>query len=297
MTSNPGPAEPARPSWLPARLFPFESRFLDVNGARVHYVEEGEGSPLLFLHGNPTFSFLYRDIIQGLRERFRCIAVDHPGFGLSTAPTGYLFTPAEHADVLEKVVERLDLTGATMMVHDWGGPIGFAVATRNPERFTAFVIGNTWAWPRSEPGTQLFSRTLGGPVGRYLIGRRNFFVERVIPGGVRRKTLPTEVMDVYRGPFPTPESRRPMCVLPREILASRPFLAEIEAGLAELSDRRVLLVWATKDPAFRMAELRRWEQLFPDHRTVMLDGAGHYIQEEAPDEIVTAIRDWALIAD
>jgi len=111
MANNPRPAEPARPSWLPAHLFPFESRFLDVNGARVHYVDEGDGSPLLLLHGNPTFSFLYRDIITGLRERFRCIAVDHPGFGLSSAPAGYGFTPAEHAGVLEKVVQRLDLTG------------------------------------------------------------------------------------------------------------------------------------------------------------------------------------------
>jgi len=293
MTSDPRPAQPTRPSWLPARLFPFESRFVDVDGARVHYVDEGDGSPLLLLHGNPTFSFLYRDIITGLRERFRCIAVDHPGFGLSAAPAGYRFTPAEHADVLEKVVQRLDLTGVTMMVQDWGGPIGFAVATRNPERFSAFVIGNTWAWPKSDPGTQVFSRTLGGPLGRYLIGQRNFFIERIIPSGVRRKKLPAEVMDVYRGPFPTPESRRPMYVFPREILKSRPFLANIEAGLAKLTDRRVLLVWPTKDVAFRAAELRRWEQLFPDHRTVVLEGAGHYIQEDAPDEIVAAIRNWA----
>lgn len=123
------------------------------------------------------------------------------------------------------------------------------MATRQPERFTAFVIGNTWAWPKSDLFTQLFARTLGGPLGRYVIGKRNFFVERAIPGGVRRKKLPAEVMDVYRAPFPTPESRRPTYVFPREILTSRPFLAEVEAGLAPLSDRRVLLVWPTKDVA------------------------------------------------
>src|SRR5438445_9769910 len=109
-----------------------------------------------------------------------------------------------------------------MMVQDWGGPIGFAVAGRIPDRFMAFVIGNTWAWPKSDPGTQVFSRTLGGPFGRYLIGRRNVFVERIIPAGVRRTKLPREVMDAYRGPFPTPESRRPMYVFPGEILGSRP---------------------------------------------------------------------------
>jgi haloalkane dehalogenase len=128
---------------------------------RVHYVDEGEGRPLLLLHGNPTWSFLYREIIRGLRDSYRCIAVDHPGFGLSMPARGYGFTAAEHAAALEQLVLRLDLTDVTMMVQDWGGPIGFAVAVRHPERFSAFVIGNTWAWPKSDLGTQMFSRMLG----------------------------------------------------------------------------------------------------------------------------------------
>ena len=100
-------------------------------------------------------------------------------------------------------------------------------------------------------------------------------------------------MDAYRGPFPTPASRRPTAVFPREILASRPFLADVERRLPLLRDRPALLVWPTPDVAFREPERRRWEELFPDHRTVLLEGAGHYIQEDAPDEIVTAIRAWA----
>src|SRR5205807_2507442 len=119
----------------------------------------------------------------------------------------------------------------------------FAAATTHPDRFAAFVIGNTWAWPKSDFGTQFFSRLMGGPIGGFLILRRNAFVERIIPGGVRRKQLPEEVMDAYRGPFPTPESRRPMHVFPHEILASRPFLGEIERGLGALSDRPALIVW------------------------------------------------------
>ena len=105
-----------RPTWIPERLYPFASRFAEAEGARVHYADEGEGPPLLLLHGNPTWSFLYRDVIRGLSDRFRCIAVDLPGFGLSQAPPGYGFTPAEHARVLEALVERLDLAGVTMMV-------------------------------------------------------------------------------------------------------------------------------------------------------------------------------------
>jgi haloalkane dehalogenase len=282
-----------RPTWIPERLYPFASRFAEAEGARVHYADEGEGPPLLLLHGNPTWSFLYRDVIRGLSDRFRCIAVDLPGFGLSQAPPGYGFTPAEHARVLERFVTRLDLTGVTMMVQDWGGPIGFAAASRHPGRFERFVIGNTWAWPKADLGTQAFSRLLGGPIGRRLIVQRNLFVERILPGGVRLRRLSEEVMAAYRGPFPTPASRWPTAVFPREILGSRPFLAEVERGLGALRDRPVLLVWPTRDVAFREPERRRWEAIFPDHRTVLLRGAGHYIQEDAPDAIVAAIRDWS----
>jgi haloalkane dehalogenase len=195
--------------------------------------------------------------------------------------------------VIEDLIVRLDLRGATLMVQDWGGPIGMATATRHPDRFSAFVIGNTWAWPKFDLSTQAFSRLLGGRVGGWLILRRNFFVERIIPAGVRRAKLSGAVMDAYRGPFPTPASRRPVHVFPREILGSRTFLAGIEGKLSGLGDRPALIVWGTKDPAFRTAERRRWERIFPKHRTVFLEGAGHYIQEDAAQEIVAAIRaDW-----
>jgi haloalkane dehalogenase len=181
-----------------------------------------------------------------------------------------------------------------MMVQDWGGPIGFAVATRHSDRFAAFVIGNTWAWPKSDLGTQTFSRLMGGRIGGYLILRRNFFVERILPAGVRRAQLAEEVMNAYRAPFPTPESRRPAHVFPREILASRPFLESVEGGLHRLRERRALILWPTRDFAFRDLERRRWEQLFPDHRTVLLEGAGHYIQEDAGPEILAAIAEWRV---
>jgi haloalkane dehalogenase len=282
----------SRPPWVPQALYPFESHFAVLNGTSLHYVDEGDGPPLLLLHGNPTWSFLYRELIKGLRDRYRCIAPDHPGFGFSRAAGGYGYTPAEHAQVLEQFVLQLGLGGVTMMVQDWGGPIGFAVATRHPERFEAFVIGNTWAWPKSDFGTQLFSRVLGGPLGRYLILKRNFFVERIIPGGVRRRKLSSEVMDAYRGPFPTPDSRVPAHVFPGEILRSRPLLAQIERGLPALRDRSALITWPTKDVAFREAERKRWQEVFPNHKTVLLEGAGHYMQEDAPEEIVAAIRAW-----
>jgi haloalkane dehalogenase len=261
--------------------------------SNLHYVDEGEGPPLLLLHGNPTSSYLYRHLIAGLRDRFRCIAPDYPGFGRSKAPAGYGFTPVEHAAVIEQLVVELDLTDVTMMVQDWGGPIGFAVAGRHPERFSRFVIGNTWAWPKTDAGTRAFSAFLGGPLGKQLILHRNFFVERVMPGGTKRDVLTEEVMDEYRRPFPTAQSRVPTWVLPREIMGSVAFLRGVERGLDRVADRPALIVWPDGDVAFRDRERRRWESIFADHRTVTLEGVGHYIQEEAPDEIVEAVRAWA----
>src|SRR3954469_25676246 len=283
-----------RPSWVDGELYPYEDRWAELDGHAVHYVDEGDGPPLLMLHGNPTWSFTWRGVIDGLRDSHRCIAVDLPGFGLSKrTPGGYGFTPPEHAELVERLVRELDLRDVTLLVQDWGGPIGFRVATRLPDRFTAFAIGNTWAWPMTgNRGAQIFSRVLGSPLGRYLITRRNLFVERILPGGTRERKLPDRVMEQYRGPFPTPESRRPVAVMPKQILAATPWLREVEGRLTAIDDRPALIVWPTADVAFREGERKRWESIFADHRTVLLDGARHYIGEDAPDEIVAAVLNW-----
>jgi haloalkane dehalogenase len=277
---------------LSEQLYPFESNYADLNGVSLHYLDEGAGQPLLLLHGNPTWSFVYRDVIRGLRDQFRCIALDLPGFGLSSAPATYRFTPTEHADVVTDFLNYLGLTNLTMMVQDWGGPIGFTVAINQPDRFDRFVIGNTWAWEKTDARTRLFSTLMGGPIGRSLIMNRNIFVERVLPSGVKSRSLPDEVMQGYRGPFLERSARRATHVLPREIIHSKTLLKEVEAGISKLSDRPALILWPTQDFAFNNADLRRWEAIFPNHRTVLLEGAGHYIQEDAADKIVQAIRDW-----
>lgn len=286
--------ESARPDWFDERLFPYASHWLDVAGTRVHYVDEGEGPTLLLLHGNPTWSFLYRDLVAGLQDRFRCVALDYPGFGLSEAPDGYGFTIREHVEVVESFVEALDLTDVTLMVQDWGGPIGFAVATRHPERFSRFVVGNTWAWPvLSDLPKRWFSRLLGGPLtGSLLSQRLNLFVNLFLRGGHRRRYLTDAEMAMYRGPFPTVASRRPVRVMPEQIVGATDLLREIDDHLHVIADRPALIVWGTADPAFRDGDRARWEALFEDHRTVVLDGAGHYVQDDAPEEIIEAIRSW-----
>lgn len=283
-----------RPDWFDEDLFPFESHTVEIDGSVVHYVDEGEGVPLLMLHGNPTWSFLYRKLITGLSGTFRCIALDYPGFGLSTAPAGYTHTAAEHSAVVESFVDRLGLDGIVLVVQDWGGPIGLGVATRRPDRFKAFVIGNTWAWPfLDDRRISSFSAALGGDrSGELLSQRLNVFVNVFLKQGMRRRK-PTEAeMVMWRGPFPTVESRLPVRVFPREIISAAPFLEDIENGLENIADRPALLFHADKDMAFGRRELRRWESIFPDHRTYVLEGAGHYWQDDAGNEAVLAIRDW-----
>lgn len=316
---NPTPG--TRPDWVDDELFPFDSRFVEIDGCHVHYVDEGSGPTLLLLHGNPTWSFLYRDVIRLLRDDFRCVALDYPGFGLSSAPWGYGFTAAEHADVVAAFVETLDLTDVTPMMQDWGGPIGVAALSRTPDRCRALIIANTWAWPRSDPGTTMFSRTLGGPVGRVLIERLNLFAERIVPLGHRRRELTRAEREQYTGPFPDAEARVPTHVFPRELLAASELLGEAAAGLERLSRERplaaargrsdgsdgdagsgrrhavlghlpALIVWGAQDPAFTAVDRARWQAAFPDARTVVIGDAGHYLADDAPDDVADAIRSW-----
>jgi haloalkane dehalogenase len=291
---------PSRPGWVDPSLFPFESRFVELEGARVHYIDEGFGPTLLMLHGNPTWSFLFRHMVAALRDRFRCVALDYPGFGLSTAPPGYGFTAAEHSETVARFVSALDLMAWTPVVQDWGGPIGLGAAAREPERVATLAILNTWAWPlQGHRDAERFSKLLGGPVGRFAILRLNGFVNLIIPSALKRGRLSRSVMDHYRRPFPTVASREPVAVLPRELLAARPFLEDVERGLERLRDLPALLCFSDGDPIFGERELERFAGRLPNHRRVRVTNAGHYLQEDAPREIAEAIAAWhpALAAE
>ena len=270
-----------RPDWLSSELYPFEPRRV----AGISHVDVGSGPTLLFVHGNPTWSFLYREVISGLMDRFRCVAVDLPGFGLSEPPAGFRFTPLEHALALERFVLEAGLTDVTLMGQDWGGPIGFAVAGWQPDRFSGFVVGNTWAWPMRKPGAGTWSRLAGGPGARLMI-------DRGVQAGTRRRHLPEEVVEHFR----RPARLEAVQGLGRAVSGAAPFLAEVERGLQRLRDRPALVVWPTADPLFGASERARWEALFEDVQTVELAGAGHFIQEDAPEEIVEAIRGWTSLS-
>ncbi|MER6663793.1 alpha/beta fold hydrolase [Amycolatopsis japonica] len=283
-----------RPSWVDDNLFPFESRFVDIDGNAVHYVDEGSGPTLLFLHGNPTWSFLWRDVIRALREDFRCVALDYPGFGLSTPKPGYRYWPEEHADVVTAFVDALGLEDVTLVGQDWGGLIGLATVQRRTAVFTRLVLANTWAWPVNGVfHFEYFSRIFGGPPGRFLARRLNFVVNMFVPLGHRRRKPTALEMAHYRRPMDIPERRRASAMFPHRVLASRAFFAEIEAGLADIAHFPTLILWGDKDIAFRPQERERLEATFDDHTTVIVEGAGTYVESDAPEEFVSAFRDWA----
>lgn len=277
------PFEPDR------RLFPFESKWFESPVGPVHYVDEGAGPPILFLHGNATWSFLYRGIIIRLKRRFRCVATDYPGFGLSVRPERYGYTPAEHAEVVSALVRRLDLTNLTIMGQDWGGPIGMRVALDNLERMRALVMGNTFYFPPDTFAMKAFSYVMSSEPMQRQILRRNILVEKLVPMAVKHP-LADEVMHHYREALPTPKSRVGMAELPRQLTDAGPWLAELADDVRDrLANIPLLLLWGMKDPVFNRQYMERFREDFRSVKIQRLD-AKHYIQEDAPAEIAAAIE-------
>jgi haloalkane dehalogenase len=272
-------------------LFPFESRWFDSSVGPVHYIDEGTGPTLLLMHGNPDWSFLYRKIVIGLRNDFRCVVPDYPGFGLSVHPNGYGYTPAEHAVVIGELVDDLDLTDMVIMGQDWGGPISMEVASRRPGRVRGLVMGNTWFWPENGRMMRVFSKAMSSRPIQRLIKRRNFFVSPLMKRSFKVK-LSDEEFAHYTDVVPTPESREGIAVFPVAIMTSHPWLGELEDRVAEkLADKPIVLMFGRKDPALASdSVIDRWRRQFPDATYIDLPKAGHYIQEDAPEEIIEAIR-------
>lgn len=271
------------------RLFPFESKWFDSSAGTVHFIDEGVGDPILFLHGNPTWSFLYRGIIIRLKKRFRCIAVDYPGFGLSEAPDDYGYTPADQAGVVRELVQHLGLQHLTIMGQDWGGPIGLRVALDEMPRLRALVMGNTWYWPITSLTAKAFAYVMSSAPMQSQILRKNLLVEKIMPMMVKYP-LAEEVMHHYREALSTPKRRVGAAEFPRQLIESSLWLGDLADEVQErLSNVPVLLTWGLHDLAFPRPYMERFREDFKVSQVQRLD-AKHYIQEDAPGEIAEAIE-------
>jgi haloalkane dehalogenase len=282
---------PNRKFEAPTLDYPFESQWFERNGVNMHYIDEGEGTPVVMCHGNPTWSFLYRNIIKELSGECRCIAYDLPGFGYSDHPPGYGYTPQEHVEWIRALlINHLKLERFIIVVQDWGGPTGLHVATTNSDRILGAVISNTWAWEVG-PIFKLFSTILGGPIGRYLIIKHNLFARSMVPMVLTGETKNNKkALAAYVAPFPTEESRVGIHIFARHLNKSKPWLIELEKRLNSIADKPVEFVFGLKDLGTRPVDMKHWMSHFSNAHITKVPHANHFTQEDCPEEIVAAIK-------
>ena len=276
--------------------FPFEARYIQAGDVRLHYVDEGprDAPPLLFVHGNPTWSYLWRRPIAALAaDGRRCIAFDHMGFGRSDKPA-YLapYTLDTHVRNALALIDELDLRDVTVVAHDWGGPIGLGAMLERRDRLQAAVLINTWAWelPSFVPSFIREFRTEG--LGEILVLGGNLFVES-IPGGMAGRDTDPVMMDAYRAPFPDYWSRIGMLAFQRDIpFTERDRSAALMSSIHERLDGLdipVTLVWGMRDPIFQPVFMEQWRELFPDAQAIELADAAHFVPEDRPDAVIEAL--------
>lgn len=278
--------------WLDRKIYPFASHYLQVPAGQMHYIDEGQGKPILMVHGNPTWSFLYRHLVQALQSNYRCIAPDHLGFGLSDKPEDWTYDSADHAQNLKRLIESLGLNNITLVVHDWGGPIGLAQAVEDSSRVDRLVILNSWMWPvNQDPYYVTLSAVAGGWPGRLLIKRFNFFARVMMPMlfGNSQK-LPSHIHKHYLKPLDTAAKRNGCWRFTQQITGAAQWLQQLWEKRKRLTSKPTLIVWGMKDFAFRRQELKRWTEVFPEAEVKRLDGSGHFVQEEAPDALYAAVN-------
>jgi len=284
-----------------ADLYPFASNYFEIGGGRMHYVDEGDGPTIVMLHGNPTWSFYYRELIAGLRDQYRVIAPDHIGCGLSEKPRNYPYTLAAHIDNVEKLIDHLGLSDITLMVHDWGGPIGFGWAARHPDRVRRFVVFNTAAFLAGKMPFRI--RFSGWPiVGEVAILRFNAFARAATRKAVcKHERMTPEVTRGYLLPYDTPANRIATLCFVRDIpfsprVPSYRVMQRIEAALGQFRDRPMTIFWGMQDFCFTPVFLNEWITRFPDAQVHRFDDAGHYVVEDAWERMVDVLRESLLEA-
>lgn len=290
--------EPASPI---AADFPFAPNYVEVFGSRMHYVDVGRGDSILFLHGNPTSSYLWRNIIPYLEPYARCIAPDLIGFGKSDKPA-LEYRVFDHVRYLDEFIDALGLNGLTLVIHDWGSALGFNYARRFPARIKAIAFMEAMIAPM--PALEMFPPALAEvfrgfrtpDVGWRMIAEQNQFIEGVLPGAILRKLKPAE-MDHYRAPFPTVESRRPIARFPNELSFSGDppdvtWMIEKYHAWLRTSAQPKLLCHARPGVLIRPQEVAWCQAHLPALETVDLGEGLHYLQEDHPHEIGAALASW-----
>ncbi|MDH3200039.1 MAG: alpha/beta fold hydrolase [Myxococcales bacterium] len=285
-------------------LYPFEPHWLQLpGGARMHYVDEGrrDASPVLMLHGNPTWSFYWRRLIQALAATHRVIAPDHVGCGKSDKPNDdeYSYQLRQRIEDIEALVEHLGLENVTLVLHDWGGMIGMGWAHRHPRLVSRLVLLNTAAFPMPSskrlPAALRLARDTA--VGAVLVRGLNAFARGATRLAVTRRKLPKEVRDGLCAPYDSWNNRRAVLRFVQDIPLSDAdpsfsIVRDVGERLSQFNDRPVLICWGDRDFVFDDHFLNRWQEVLPNAAVHRFADCGHYVLEDAPDEIEALVREF-----
>lgn len=280
--------------------FPFESKYLTVKGHQIHYIDEGQGDPILFLHGNPTSSYLWRNIIPYLTNQGRCIALDHIGMGKSEQPDiTYGFQNA--AEYLDLFVEQLGLENITLVIHDWGGILGFDYANRHRDKIKAIAFMEASIdVPRFQTmpaSVKLALRMMRSNLfGSFMVKRMNIMINKLLPDLISRK-LTKEEQAWYAAPYPTPKSREVLFAWPKDvpILGSPAFSHDrVKAYAAWLKETEIpkLCLYVSPGVGLQAEDLVIIRKEFKNTRLVDLGEGLHFIQEDYPHEIGAELSAW-----
>ncbi len=285
---------------VPQNLYPFESHYLDRNGLKYHYLDEGSGDPVVMVHGNPSWSFLYRNVILALRGKYRAIAPDHIGCGFSDKPddSRYAYRLEQRIDDLEALLEHLGITrDVTLVVHDWGGMIGLGWAMRHPERLRRLVALNTAGFhlPTTKPLPWTLWLCRNTPIGAFLVRGFNAFSFGATFMAVNRRPMTSEVSKAFRAPYDSWANRIATLRFVQDIPLKPDdpgynIVSGVEWSLSNYQKIPVMICWGLRDFVFDRHFLQTWERLLPKAEVHRFEDAGHYVLEDAGEEIIPLIQ-------
>lgn len=280
-------------------LYPFKSNWFNIDDLKLHYLDEGsqDAPVLVMVHGNPTWSFYYRTLISPLKENYRIIVPDHIGCGLSDKPQDYGYTIEQHIENLDALITHLGLKNIRLVVHDWGGAIGIGYAVRHPENITGFIVFNTAAFMFPIPWNIRICRPKRS--GGFIVRRLNAFARLALRFGTsQRKRFTKAVRAGYLAPYNNWNNRivihRFVQEIPIELNhPTRTLMNELVEGLAQFRQHPMIIIWGADDFVFSERNvLPEWKSRFPDAKIHVLKKAGHYVVEDAHEQILPLVKDF-----
>ena len=278
--------------WVDRSEYPFKSRYLETSSGVIHYIDEGAGEVILFLHGNPTWSFMYRHIIRCLRADYRCVALDYIGFGLSDKPDDVSYLPQFHAENVKLLIDLLDLRDVTLVMHDWGGPIGMSYALDYPNNVKALIVFNSFCWSvKGMKWVERFAFVMGSSFGEFMCRNFNVLPRFAIAPVFGDKTRFTpSIRQHYIKPFPTRDSRKGTWMFARAALGQKAWLDGLWSRRAVLDKTPIRTIWGLRDIALTVRERDRWKAEFPIHSSHDFPQIGHFVPEEAGSEAIEPLK-------